>query len=187
MVVRHRSRNAGQPAEAGHYGWMNSVKLKIIAAGLLVLVPASCETAKQREDIRRQEEEKRNAESAKRHLESLEAIKKRFEIPVPTKEEDNLRKKYWVLYYGGLIQSIKSLDDSVSPADTIGRAAVSDNFDALRKWKTAAVAHYLRQGALERSFFDKLINSLPTQAVLDDATSLVLRNRKGTLGSLPEF
>ena len=79
------------------------------------------------------------------------------------------------------MKSIKELDDGISPADSIAKAAVSENIDELRSWKRAQMAHLARPSEWTKQRVEQSIIGLPSKGLLDEATSIVLRHRKGTL------
>ena len=115
------------------------------------------------------------------HLEHLESIRKAGEIQPQTKEEAMDEKIKMVAYYDKLVKSIRDLDDGTSPANVIGRAAVAENVSALKTFKTASVAHLRRSAPAHSARVDEVIESLPRPSQIDDATTMVLRHRKGTL------
>lgn len=112
------------------------------------------------------------------HKAQLDAIKERYTIKEPTAEEAALTKTRSRAYYAGLISSIRQLDDGVSPASTVARAAISDNIDLMRSWKEAQLAPHAK---VDRLAVETALTKLPPQSLVDEATAIVLRNRKGDL------
>lgn len=104
-------------------------------------------------------------------------IHERYAVKDPTPEDVALTKERYVIYYNGLIRSIRMIDDGISPADSIARAAVNENLEHLRSWKRADTAHFARPSEETAQMVERALNDLPTRHFIDDATSLVLRIR----------
>jgi hypothetical protein len=115
------------------------------------------------------------------HQRALKNITDQYTPKDPTPQDLALTKERSIIYYRGLIKSIKELDDGISPADAIAKAAVSENIDELRSWKRAQMAHLARPSEWTRQRVKQGILSLPSKGLLDEATSIVLRHRKGAL------
>ena len=144
----------------------------------------SCVSPSQLEEKRSERERQRKVESDHRLQEyqrSLQNITDQYTPKDPTPQDLSLTKERSNIYCRGLIKSIRELDDGISPADAIAKAAVSENIDELRSWKRAQTAHLARPSTWTKQRVEQLILSLPRQANLDEATSVVLRHRKGTL------
>ena len=144
----------------------------------------SCVSQAQLDQERLEREKKRKEESDRRlaeHKKSLQRIKDQYTPKDPTPQDLALSKEKSLVYYRGLVASIKELDDGISPADAIAKAAVSENIKELRSWKRAQMAHLARPSEWTTQRVEKSIISLPSKGLLDEATSIVLRHRKGTL------
>ena len=131
------------------------------------------------------ERERKRKEESDRFLENhkstLKNITNQYTPKDPTPQDLALADERSRLYYRGLIKSIRELDDGISPADAIASAAVSENIDELRSWKRAEMAHLARPSEWTRQRVEQGILSLPSKSLLDEATSIVLRHRKGSL------
>jgi hypothetical protein len=81
-------------------------------------------------------------------------------------------------YHSGLVSSIARLDDEKTPANEVGKAAVYDNLELLRKWMLAAVGHIGRRDAHSAELMDQLIREkTPSERDFASATSIVLEKR----------
>ena len=107
--------------------------------------------------------------------------RKPFQPEGQTETEKESEDQKMLVYYGGLVESIRTLDDGSTSPDIIGRAAVTENAAALRSFKAASIAHLNRRFPDQAYRGERLINQLPQQANFDEATMLVLKHRKGTL------
>jgi hypothetical protein len=144
----------------------------------------SCASQSRLEEERLERERQRKEESDRRlesHQRALKNITNQYTPKDPTPQDLALTKERSVIYYRGLIKSIRELDDGISPADAIAKAAVSENIDELRSWKRAQMAHLARPSEWTRQRVEQGILSLPSKGLLDEATSIVLRHRKGSL------
>ena len=144
----------------------------------------SCVSQSQLDQERLERENRRQEESDRRlaeHKKSLQKIKDQYTPKDPTPQDLTLAKEKSLLYYRGLVASIKELDDGISPADAIAKAAVSENIKKLRSWKRAQMAHLARPSEWTAQQVERSIVRLPSKGLLDEATSIVLRHRKGTL------
>lgn len=124
------------------------------------------------------------AESAARsaeHKKQMKKIEDEYAPKVQTQADKEKADRECDLYYAGLVRSIKSLDDKVSRADSVGRAAISENLDQLKAWKRASMAHEARASEWANKTLEDSIAKLPGRNLLDEAASIVLRNRNGTL------
>jgi len=95
----------------------------------------------------------------------------------PTPEEENAANAADDAYSSGLLKSIKQLDDGVSPAESIGRAAVYDNIELWRAWKRVALAHLIDGDKGDSFRLEKRLAN-PPQGAIDFATVCVLKMRK---------
>ena len=111
----------------------------------------------------------------------LQKTKDYWTIKEPSPEEKAITETKMVAYYSGLVRSIKALDDGSSAADVIAKAAVSDNIRQLREWKEAQVANVTRTNEYGARTAEQMLNELPSEGILNEATSLVLRHRRGNL------
>jgi hypothetical protein len=144
----------------------------------------SCVSQARLEQERLEREKQRKAESDRQSAEyqnSLQRIKDQYTPKDPTPQDLALAKERSLIYYRGLLKSIRELDDGISPADAIASAAVSENIDELKSWKRAQMAHLARPSDWTARQVEESINSLPSKGLVDEATSIVLRHRKGTL------
>jgi hypothetical protein len=80
-------------------------------------------------------------------------------------------------YVEALKRSVANLDDGVTPANEVGRAAIYASLPELRAWRRAATAH-LVNNERDRSLIEPLVNRPPSEQDLATATSLVLRARR---------
>lgn len=161
---------------------LNNLGTVQILVCILAFALTSC--AVNSEAVRAEERRKREEESERRireHKAQLERITAQYTPKDPTPEDVALANEKRNIYYAGLIRSIRAIDDSVTPADAVGRAAVSENIDELRAWKRAQMAHLARPSEWAAQEVAKSIAGLPSKGLLDEATSIVLRSRKGTL------
>lgn len=115
------------------------------------------------------------------HQEQFQKIKEYWTIKDPTPEDKALEETKMLAYYTGLVRSIKSLDDSSTAADVVAKAAISENIKELREWKGAQLANVARTNEYGARKVDQALNQLPSEGLLNEATSLVLRNRAGNL------
>lgn len=154
--------------------------LAILCSGFFV----SCVSQRHLEEERLERERQLKIESDRRseeHQRTLKNITNQYTPKDPTQQDIALTKERSLIYYRGLVKSIKELDDGISPADAIAKAAVSENIDELRSWKRAQMAHLARPSEWTKQRVEQSIISLPSKGLLDEATSIVLRYRKGTL------
>jgi len=146
---------------------------KLMLATLTLLL-ASCA-------VRQQPPEQRSQWQAPNYQAELEKARDSWTIKEPTAEEKAITQQKLIAYYAGLTQSIKALDDGTSPADVVAKAAVSENAKKLRTWKAAELANVARTNDYGAQQVAASLNTLPSPGLLNEATSLVLRNRKGAL------
>lgn len=155
-------------------------------AGITTFVLAACVmlmgcATRVSEEQRKREYEERSAQQLASHKAELKRIEEQYTPKDPTPEDLALTKERSLKYYSGLVRSIKAIDDGVTPADSVARAAVSENIDLLRSWKRAQMAHLARLSEWTAQEVETAINGLPSKGLLDEATSIVLRKRAGTL------
>ncbi len=146
-------------------------------ASLTILV--SCSTAETEKERIKREQEHRDffARKAEESREQTRKIKERFTPKESTPEEKAIISERSRAYYEGVVASILSLDDGVSPASTIARAAVSENLELLRAWKRAQLAPFVGTPGGE-SVVRRAIAALPGSSFIDSATTAVLRIRR---------
>jgi hypothetical protein len=151
----------------------------IFSFAFLTVLP-SCVSSKQQEEARLQREryDKEWSEKLIEHQERLQRMRDEWTPKDPTPEDEALTEQRCTAYYRGLVASIRSLDDGVTSADVVARAAVNENIDLLRAWKRAQMANLARPSARAAESVESSINSLPSKGLLDDATSVVLRVRR---------
>ena len=160
---------------------LDSYSAILILSIASVAVLPSCVSPQQQQQEARLQRERDEKQRSKEHQESLKRIRDQFTPKDPTPEDEALTKQRSNAYYTGLIASIRSLDDGVTPADAVARAAVSENISLMRAWKRAQMANLARPSAWAAEKIESAINSLPSKGLLDEATSIVLRHRNGTL------
>lgn len=94
------------------------------------------------------------------------------EIGDPTPAQREARDAAFLKYHTYLMRTIADIDDQTSSADAVARAAVAMNISLLRQRLEALYAHI--PGAV--------IPKLPRAEDIDNATALVLTNRRQTGG-----
>ena len=152
----------------------NSILFSFVGIAL-----AGCTTVSNEQ--RQKEYEEQSARRLEERKVQLKQIKDQYIPKDSTAEDLALAKKLSGEYYSGLIKSISAIDDGISPADSVARAAVSENIDLMRSWKRAQMAHLARPSAWTAQEVEKAIVNLPSKGLIDEATSIVLRMRKSTL------
>jgi hypothetical protein len=95
-----------------------------------------------------------------------------------TPEEKALSDQLSKEYYTGLVASIQSLDDGISPAESIARAAISQNIQLMKDWKRAQMAGILREFPGSGLKIENAISELPSRGHIDEAMAAVLTLRK---------
>jgi hypothetical protein len=96
----------------------------------------------------------------------------------PTEDDKRHATECMKRYHSGLVSSIARLDDKKTPANEIGKVAVYDNLELLRKWMLAAVAHISRRDAHSAQLMIQCVReSTPSETHLASATSIVLEKR----------
>ena len=145
-----------------------------LALATLTLLVASCA-------VQQHPPEQNSQWQAPNYQAELEKAREHWTTKEPTAEEKAITQQKLIAYYAGLTQSIKALDDGTSPADVVAKAAVSENAKKLREWKAAELANVARTNDYEAQQVAASLNTLPSPGLLNEATSLVLRNRKGAL------
>jgi hypothetical protein len=172
------NRMKTMPTHLGSY-----VGIIILSTASITILP-SCVSSKKQHEARLQrerDERDRSDQWIKKQQESLQRMRDELTPKDPTPEDEVLTKQRSMAYYSGLITSIRSLDDGVTSADAVARAAVNENIDFMRDWKRAQMANLARPSARAAEMVESAINKLPSQGLLDEATSIVLRYRKNRL------
>jgi hypothetical protein len=95
-----------------------------------------------------------------------------------TPEEKALSDQLARAYYTGLVASIRSLDDGISPAESIGRAAISENIQLLRDCKRADRVDLVSELQASTLLYEQMLSDLPSRSFIDNATTFVLKVRK---------
>lgn len=151
----------------------------MILVGASALILAGCETAGslQQKQLVKDELAKKSAEE---HQQRLRDIRESANVGEATPEETADAEAKAGVYYAGLIESVRLLDDNTSPANVIARAAVGDNIETLRIWKTAQLARFIRHSDLAAQKATEVLKAIPSDAHINEATSIVLRVRKST-------
>jgi hypothetical protein len=154
-----------------------------VLAAVAFITLASCESSSKIKAQRRQEQAPAEEQTPK-----SEAKQDHFTIPQKsetkvapkglTLEEKALAKRLSRAYYMGLIASIRSLDDGISPAESIARAAISQNIQRMRDWKRAQMADILREFPGSGLQIEQAIFELPSRIHIDEAMAAVLTLRK---------
>lgn len=140
----------------------------------------SCVSSKEQSEAqlqRERDEKARRDQWIREQDERMQRLRDELTPENPTPEDKALTKQRSNAYYTGLIASIQALDDGVSSADAVARAAVNENIDLMRAWKRAQLANQARPSARAAEMVESAINKLPSQALLDEATFIVLRFR----------
>ena len=112
------------------------------------------------------------------HAESMRLFREARNTNNTTPDYSKQTEDSRAAYYGGLIESIRSLDKGHDSAETIARRAVDENLGELRSWKRAQLSNIGRLFGWTESEIDEKTYSLPSKLQLDEATSLVLRYRE---------
>ena len=145
-----------------------------------VMILSSCVDHAQIESDRLANERK-NKEQTRRLLEDYHREIKQYQPKEATGEEQANAEKIKQLYYQSLVASIVKLDDGITPADAIAKAAVLDNLDnldKLRAWKRADMAHLSRTSEWFAKGVDRAVLQLPSENHYNETTLLVLKYRK---------
>lgn len=161
-------------------GFIMKLQVSLFFHGLTAMVfvlLASCESHSKVKVLR---SVKPNPESS--IVQGNSMVPAKVDIPVKPKgltpEEKALSDQLSKEYYTGLVASIQSLDDGISPAESIARAAISQNIQLMKDWKRAQMANILREFPGSGLKIENAISELPSRGHIDEAMAAVLMLRK---------
>ena len=154
----------------------------IILSGLVcvtTITGCSIESKQSIHQKQMREAEARRVAYVKKSQESLRNQKKWLTPSDPTDQQKRDAKSLSRIYYIGVADSVAELDDGVSPADVIARAAIGMNRGKLIAWKTKSTEHFrVVARRIGEDIDSDLRRSLPSRVHVNEATAMVLKHRK---------